>query len=46
MLTKEKNVKDSVEREERSKLPMITAIGTGLLFWTSLFGILFFCLKT
>ena len=23
----------------------ITALGTGVLFWTSLFGLIFFCLR-
>jgi len=32
--------------DRNSKLVLLKAIGTGLLFWTSLFGLLFFSLRT
>ena len=36
---------NEVSGERRSKV-WIAALGTGLLFWTSLFGLIFFCLRT
>ena len=36
---------NEVTDESRSKI-WIAALGTGLLFWTSLFGLIFFCLRT
>ena len=36
---------NEVADERRSKI-WIAALGTGLLFWTSLFGLIFFCRRT
>jgi len=32
--------------QQSSKRIWFTALGTGVLFWTSLFGLIFFCLRT
>ena len=40
-------IQDEIEASAaQSKKVLITAIGTGILFWTSLFGLVFFCLRT
>ena len=46
MTSEPNNPEDLTESGASSKITLLTAIGTGLLFWTSLFGILFFCLRT
>lgn len=43
------NSAESPENQEEtasSTKIWITALGTGILFWTSLFGLIFFCLRT
>jgi hypothetical protein len=39
------NLQDNEESPGSQIKVWIAALGTGILFWTSLFGLIFFCLR-
>ena len=46
MTNNNQDLEIDIEENSSSKRVWFTAIGTGVLFWTSLFGLIFFCLRT
>jgi len=40
-----KQIENELADEESSNWIWSTAVGTGLLFWASLFGLIFFCIR-